>query len=202
MSGTRAEKARATRGRMLDAARTLFVERGWARTSVEDVARAAGVATQTVYYTFGTKHALFAEVLDVTVAGDAEPVATLDRDWARHALGSPDPRDHLRRQVAGTRTVMERVVPLLRTLREAAPAHEEMAALWAENQHQRREVTARFTASLAGKATLRVPEDRARDVTYVTLGPEVYDQLVESCGWSGAQWEDWAADALVRQLLA
>ncbi|MEV2209561.1 helix-turn-helix domain-containing protein, partial [Streptomyces sp. NPDC047970] len=92
---TRAEKARLTRGRMVEAATGLFTERGWARTTVEDIARTAGVGVQTVYFTFGTKRALLKEVLDTAVAGDGDPLATLDRPWARAVLAEPDPAAQL-----------------------------------------------------------------------------------------------------------
>ncbi|MBD7952405.1 MULTISPECIES: TetR/AcrR family transcriptional regulator [Oerskovia] len=201
MSPTRAEKARATRTRILDAASGLFVENGWTRTSVEDVARAAGVATQTIYYTFGTKHALFKELLDVSVAGDHDDVATLERPWARAVLAEPDATVHLALHVAGARAVLDRVAPLLRVLRDASPAVPELGVLWAANQSQRRTVAATLTAALADKARLRTSTPTAADVTYTLLGPDTYGTLVLDGGWTPPAWQDWATDALQRQLL-
>ncbi|MET4224450.1 TetR/AcrR family transcriptional regulator [Oerskovia enterophila] len=201
MPPTRAEKARATRTRILDAAHELFVANGWTRTSVEDVARTAGVATQTIYYTFGTKHTLFKELLDVRVAGDHDDVATLDRPWAREVLTEPDPARHLALHVAGARGVLERVAPLLRVLRDAAPGLPALADLWAANQEQRRTVSATLTAALATKSPLRTSAQAATDITHALLGPDTYGTLVLDLGWSPQAWQDWATDALVRQLL-
>jgi AcrR family transcriptional regulator len=201
MPPTRAEKARATRTRILDAAHELFVTNGWTRTSVEDVARAAGVATQTIYYTFGTKHTLFKELLDVRVAGDHDDVATLDRPWAREVLAEPDPARHLALHVAGARAVLERVAPLLRVLRDAAPGLPALADLWATNQEQRRTVAATLTSALATKSALRTSTQVATDITHTLLGPDTYGTLVLDLGWSPQAWQDWATDALVRQLL-
>ncbi|MFF2623118.1 TetR/AcrR family transcriptional regulator [Oerskovia jenensis] len=201
MSPTRAEKARATRTRILDAARALFVRNGWTRTSVEDVARAAGVATQTIYYTFGSKHALFKELLDVSVAGDHDDVATLERPWALAVLAEPDGATHLALHVAGARAVLDRVAPLLRVLRDAAPAVPELGELWAANQAQRRTVAATLTGSLADKSPLRTSTEVASDVTHALLGPDTYGTLVLDLGWSPEAWQDWATDALRRQLL-
>src|SRR3954452_10466132 len=51
----RQEQARSTRRRILDAARRLFVTRGYGAVTMDEIAREAGVAYQTVYAVFGTK---------------------------------------------------------------------------------------------------------------------------------------------------
>ncbi|MFJ9643162.1 TetR/AcrR family transcriptional regulator [Streptomyces sp. NPDC004244] len=202
---TRAEKARRTRQRMHDAAARLFAEKGWTGTTVEDIARAAEVGVQTVYFTFGSKRALLRELLDTAVAGDADPVATLDRPWAREVLDEPDPAAQLALQAAGARRILERAAPVLEVVRGAATADPELAELWRLNHEQRHAVQLRFAEALYEKAggSLRPGHDRAAaaDIAVTVLGPETYDLLVTRRGWSPARWEEWAADALVRQLL-
>ncbi|MFE6286976.1 TetR/AcrR family transcriptional regulator [Streptomyces sp. NPDC057877] len=202
---TRAEKARRTRRRMLDAAAGLFTERGWAGTTVEDIARTAEVGVQTVYFTFGNKRALLKEVLDTAIAGDLDPVATLDRPWAREVLDEPDPATQLALQAAGARRVLRRAAPVLDVVRGAAAADAELAALWRTNQEQRHTVQLRFAEALVAKTggALRDGHDAASaaDIALAVLGPETYGLLVTGRGWSPARWETWAADALVRQLL-
>ncbi|WP_329558541.1 TetR/AcrR family transcriptional regulator [Streptomyces uncialis] len=149
---TRAEKTRRTRRRMLDAAARLFVERGWTGATVEDIARAAEVGVQTVYFTFGTKRALLGEVLDTAIAGDADPAATLDRPWAREVVAEPDPAAQLARQAAGARRVLERAAPVLEVVRTAATAEPELAALWRINLEQRHTVQLHFAHALTAKA--------------------------------------------------
>ncbi|WP_223179424.1 TetR/AcrR family transcriptional regulator [Streptomyces griseicoloratus] len=201
----RAEKARRTRQRMLDAAARLFAERGWTGTTVEDIARAAEVGVQTVYFTFGTKRALLKELLDTVIAGDPDPVATLDRPWAREVLDAPDPAAQLALQAAGARAVLERAAPVLEVVHAAAAADVELAELWRLNRRQRHTVQLRFAEALLAKAggTLRDGHDAASaaDVALAVLGPETYGLLVGARGWTPARWEHWAADALVRQLL-
>ncbi|WP_260462593.1 TetR/AcrR family transcriptional regulator [Streptomyces sp. TRM72054] len=205
MPMTRAEKARRTRQRMLEAATRLFTERGWTRTTVEDVARAAEVGVQTVYFTFGTKRALLKEVLDVAIAGDGDPVATLDRPWARKVLAEPDPAGQLALQAAGAREVLERAAPVLDVVRGAAAADPELAELWRTNLQQRHTVQLHFAEALLAKTggCLRDGHDgaSAADIALTVLGPETYDLLVSGRGWTPARWERWAADTLVRQLL-
>jgi len=73
----------ATRAALLDEATTLFAERGYAGTSLEDVASASRVTRGAVYHHFASKQALFEAVLDlqeeratteiVAAAGAANP---------------------------------------------------------------------------------------------------------------------------------
>lgn len=49
--------------RVIKAATRLFVDKGYAATSLVDIARQSGVATRTIYQHFGDKAALFREVL-------------------------------------------------------------------------------------------------------------------------------------------
>ncbi|MFF0449607.1 helix-turn-helix domain-containing protein [Streptomyces sp. NPDC004609] len=205
MPTTRAEKALRTRRRMLDAAHRLFVERGWTRTTVEDIARAAEVGVQTVYFTFGNKRALLKEALDTAIAGDTDPITTLDRPWAREVLAEPAPAAQLALQAAGARRVLERAAPVLEVVRAAAAADAELAELWRANGEQRHTVQRRFAEALVEKAgdALRDGHDAASaaDIAVTVLGPETYALLVTGRGWSPSRWEHWAADALVRQLL-
>jgi AcrR family transcriptional regulator len=202
---TRAEKTRRTRQRMLDAAAGLFTERGWAGTTVEDIARTAGVGVQTVYFTFGTKRAVLKEVLDTAIAGDDDPVATLDRPWAAGSGSSRTARAQLARQAAGARRILRRAAPILEAVRTAAGADAELAELWRTNQEQRHAVQLRFAEALTAKTggTLRDGHDTrsAADIALTVLGPETYGLLVTARGWSPSRWERWAADSLTRQLL-
>ncbi|MFB8777318.1 TetR/AcrR family transcriptional regulator [Streptomyces broussonetiae] len=202
---TRAEKARRTRQRMLDAAGKLFVERGWAGTTVEDIARSAEVGVQTVYFTFRNKRALLKELLDTAIAGDPDPVATLERPWAREVVDAPDPAAQLALQAAGARRVLQRAAPVLEVVRGAAAADSEVAALWRANQEQRHTVQLHFAEALVAKTggALRDGHDAASaaDIALAVLGPETFGLLVTGRGWSTARWERWAADSLVRQLL-
>ncbi|MBB1254189.1 TetR/AcrR family transcriptional regulator [Streptomyces sp. OF3] len=190
---------------MLDAARRLFVERGWAGATVADIAKAAEVGVQTVYFTFGDKRALLRELLDTAVAGDSDPVATLDRPWARAVLDEPDPAVQFARQAAGAREILERAAPVLEVVRGAAAADERMAELWRLNREQRYTVQLSFARALTGKVPgpLRDKHDAAAvaDVATVLLGPETYGPLVTEAGWSPPRWERWAGDSLVRQFL-
>lgn len=198
----RRARSLATRARVASAAARLFVAHGYASTSVQSIAREAGVAAQTVYNTFGTKPSVLKEALDQKVAGDAEPVATLDRPWVRAALASGDAREQVRLQVAGTAAVMERVAPLAEVVRGAAGSDPDLAALWAANVDQRREVQRVFAGALAARGVLRsgLGVEEAADTALALLSPEVFTLYTVHCGWSVGRWTAWAAETVLRQL--
>ena len=68
-SPRRAEQAAATRARIVDAARHLVVEQGYAATTVSQVAARAGVAVDTVYAAVGRKPELLRQVLETAISG-------------------------------------------------------------------------------------------------------------------------------------
>jgi AcrR family transcriptional regulator len=201
--GVRAAKAAATRERMLAAARTLFVRRGYAATTMQAIAADAKVAVQTLYFTFETKRAILKELLDVEVAGDSAPVATLDRSWVGEALAA-SPAEMLRRIAAATAEIHSRVAPVLDVVRSAAATDSEIAELWKTNMAQRHTVLAVFTGALAAKAGLRADVNalRAADIAMAILAPETYQLLVHERGWTNQTWTEWAADTLIRTLLS
>ncbi|GIF66597.1 TetR family transcriptional regulator [Asanoa ishikariensis] len=199
----RTVKARETRTRMLDAARQLFVERGYGATTLADVAEAAGVAVQTIYFTFGNKRSLFKEMVDVTIAGDDEPVATMDRDWFQAGLDAPTAEGHLRTHVAGSARVLDRVAPIVQMVEQAAGTDPEIAGLWPDT-NPRYTVQSTAARSLMAKPGARpdVSAADAADVLYAVLSPELYLLFVRDRGWSPERFEAWAASTLEPQLIA
>ncbi|MEV5560765.1 helix-turn-helix domain-containing protein [Nonomuraea wenchangensis] len=195
----RTARARSTRARILAAATELFTKNGYTSTSINAIAAEAGVGEQTVYYAFSTKRAILAAALDLAVAGDDEPVPTLERPWARDAIADPDPLGQLRRQVAGAGRIYSRAAPLLDVVRSAATADADLAEVWTTNVRQRLTVLRVFVEALARKTPLRdgLTSELAADVALTILSPETYNLLVHSRGWSQARWRGWAFDALV-----
>ena len=86
---SRADRARQTRRRMLESARELFVTEGYAATTMDRIADQAGVAVQTLYYTFRTKGKLLCEVVEATAAGEDDPPPVAQRPWMQKMLDEP-----------------------------------------------------------------------------------------------------------------
>ncbi|WP_378733807.1 helix-turn-helix domain-containing protein [Nocardia brasiliensis] len=201
-TGVRAAKTTANRAKMLAAARELFTSRGYTATTMKAIAEEAGMAVQTLYFTFATKRAILSELLDVEIAGDTEPVATLDRPWFAEAVAAA-PAEQIRQQVAAAATIFARASPLLEVIRSAAATDPELAELWRTNIAQRHTVQLRLAEALAAKTPLRrgIDAARAADIALAVLAPETYHLLVHERGWSADEWADWAADSLAVQLL-
>ncbi|MFE3454074.1 TetR/AcrR family transcriptional regulator [Nonomuraea sp. NPDC059194] len=198
----RAQKAAETRRRILQAALELFVRDGYGATNLQDIATNAGVAVQTIYFVFGNKRALLKELVDVTIAGDDEPVATMDRPWYTGALAAGTAQDMLRAYVTGTTTVLERVAPIGKVLDGACASDPEVAALWPQDVDPRYVVQQRAAKALVGKpgARAEVSAEEAADLLYGLLSPELYLLLVQERGWPRERWERWAGQTLRAQL--
>ncbi|MDX3102774.1 TetR/AcrR family transcriptional regulator [Nonomuraea angiospora] len=198
----RAQKAKETRRRILAAALELFVQDGYGATNLQDVADKAGVAVQTIYFVFGNKRTLLKELVDVTIAGDDEPVATMDRPWYVAALAAETAEDMLRPYVEGATSILERVAPIGRVLEAAAASDPEVAALWSHEVDPRYVVQQGAAKALVGKpgARAELSVEEAADVLYGLLSPELYLLFVRERGWTRERWERWVGETLRAQL--
>ncbi|MFI6290394.1 TetR/AcrR family transcriptional regulator [Nonomuraea sp. NPDC050790] len=200
----RAERSRRTREKVVAAARELFVAQGYGATSLQEVADRAGVAVQTVYFVFGNKRTLFKDVVDASIAGDTEPVATMDREWFRAACAEPTAAGQLRAHVQGTREILGRVAPIMPLIAAAAATDPEIAAQWPDGPDPRYTVQYAAAEALAGKPDARpgLTAGMAADLLYGLLSPELYLIFVRDRDWSPDAWEAWARTTLTSQLCA
>jgi len=203
-SGTRrAQQARATRRRITDQAAKLFIEQGYAATTLDQISTAAGVAVQTVYFHFRNKATVLKEVVDVAAVGDDEPVPVMDRPWVRRVRKEPDGRRALAIYLRNARAIFERIAPIMKTVRDAAGSDPEMAAQWQTNRKQTYTAQRTVVQWLADKRALR-PEltvDRATDIVSCLVSIEVYQLFTAERGWTPAQWERWIKDTLTATIL-
>lgn len=201
-SSKRTERARHTRRRIVEAAHSLFVEQGYGVTVMPEIASRAGVAVQTIYFTFGTKRALLKEVVDVAIAGDSEPVATMDRPWFRDALAATTAEAMLRAHVRGTCQVLGRVAPILQVLDAASAADPEIAELWSFDADPRHTVQIAAAQALICKPGARpgLTAELVADILFGLLSPELYQLFVRDRAWTSEAYEQWVHDTLRAQL--
>lgn len=195
--------ARRTRAALVQAAAELFVERGYAATTVVQIAERAGVARPTVFTSVpGGKPELLKLARDHALAGDDEPVPVSQRPWIRAAMAPDDPAEVLRRQAGNYRVVNDRAARLELELAAAARGDAQLGELSAASRAQRRAGTGfvvRRLVELGGVAPDRAEE--AADTVYALSGPQVYWLLVHDRGWTADRYETWLADRLVTALL-
>jgi len=200
---TRAERARLTRRRIIAAAAELFLERGYGGTMLDQVAERAGVAVQTVYFHFGNKAALLKDALDVAAVGDDELVPLLERPWLDRIKTEPDPLRMIELWVANSRSIMERVAPILAVIRGTIGADPDLAAQWDLNERQRRTAFDALAQILADRGVLRTGLSRedAADLAFLISSVEGYFLATGTLGWSPEHWERTTVSMLTCALL-
>jgi AcrR family transcriptional regulator len=201
-TGKKGEKSRQTRRRILQAASELFVAQGYGATTLQGIAERAGVAVQTIYFAFGNKPSLLKELVDVTIAGDDEPIPTMQRAWFLDALGSDTAQAHLRAHVHGTGQMLQRVAPIMDVLRAAGAQDPSLANMWQQDTDPRLEVHTAAARSLVAKpgARAHLSVEHAADLLFGLLSPELYLLFVRDRGWAPDRWEKWVYDTLHTQI--
>lgn len=188
-------QAEQTRAEIITVATRLFTANGWAATGMRDIAREAGVATETVYAHFASKTGLFLRAMDVAVVGDDAPEALAERrEFA--ALGRGSRADRIAAAAMLLTEVNQRTSGFAKVLREAAPTDQVIAQMLRAARERIRLDIAAGAAAVMG----RKPSRLERDGLWALLSPEVYLLLVEESGWSIKQYRAWVAQMLEREI--
>ncbi|HTL86160.1 MAG TPA: TetR/AcrR family transcriptional regulator [Acidimicrobiia bacterium] len=183
-SELRTQQAKETRRTIRDAAEKLFLANGYVATSINAIAEEAGVAPETVYATFKNKRALLKELIDVSVAGDDEPVALIDRPWFDEIRAEPDQRRALRMLDEAGLARVARAGPMEQVLAGAAASDPQLHDLHREQHEARRRDVAQFVDLVLERGDLRVDRETAIDVVWAIGGADVWRALVVESGWS------------------
>jgi AcrR family transcriptional regulator len=201
-SGRRA-RAQRTRADVIEAARRLFVERGFVATTVSDIAAAAQVSPETIYKAFGSKTALVAALVRALIRGDADATPLRERPVIAEIRAEPDPRAQLERYARLLTEVQPRVAPIVAVIREAARSDSALESTLRGLEADRLEGMTEFASMLAKAGALRdgVTARAAADVLWAFNSPEMYELLVVRRGWSLARYETWIAEELTATLL-
>ena len=196
-------RTRLARRAVIQAARDLFLERGYAATTIEAISEEADVLPATVYRLFSSKLGILKALLDVSIAGDDEAVPLQDRPQARALFADPDPRNQLSGFAGITGGIMSRAEPVYRILVSAAGSDPGAAALLAEQARQRDQGQEQIARSLARIGALRsaLRERDAADIIHALMSPEVYRLLVGDQGWYPDRYRQWLTDTPIGQLL-
>jgi AcrR family transcriptional regulator len=202
VSAARTQQARETRRRVIDAATQLFVEQGYATTTMRMIAGEARVSVPTVELLFGTKAQLLHVVLDVAVAGDDEPVPMLDRTWAADAQSAQDVAAFLSAVAEVLREAQVRSAGVMLAAYEAAASDADIHVVITDRERQRARTAGWIIDGVLGRASLRPGLDRstAVDTVWMLMDPLVFSRLTRHRGWSAERYATWFADS-VAQLL-
>ncbi len=202
-SRLRQDQAGQTRLRILEAAQRRFTEKGYAATTVESIAREAGVAVDTVYATFGTKRGVLTELSNLRAAGDDAPVAVIDRAQPQAVRRETDQRTQISMFARSVIRIIERVRPVDDILQGAAAVDAEIAALRTRLHEDRYTSMRTFVGWLQSNGPLRggVSPADATAMVWTLTSPEVHHLLCDVRGWSRKRYASWLGDSLTRLLL-
>jgi AcrR family transcriptional regulator len=202
-SQLRQEQARHTRIRVLEAAQRRFTDGGYAATTVESIAREAGVAVDTVYSIFGPKRELLAQLAYFRAAGNDEPVAVIDQAGPQAVRRETDQRRQLTMFANGVTGIIERIRPVDGVLRSASAVDAGVAELRARIQEERFSSMRNFAGWLPKNGPLRagISTPDAATIIWTLTSPDVYALFCDARGWSRARYVRWLAESLIATLL-
>ena len=199
-SALRAEQARRTRSVVLDAAERCFLRRGYAATTMKEIAAEAGVALQTVFAQ-GSKAAILLAAVDRGVAGGEGDEALLEQSVMQRLVAERDKAAKLQVlcELAVERTPSSG--PMLRVFHAAAGGDAELAAAWEEYERRRYSDMRVLVESFAHLLRDGLDVDRATDIWWAMITDRTADMFVLGRGWTVQEYADWLVDAVDRLLL-
>lgn len=199
----RAEQALATRRAVLDAARQLFTNRGYAATTVAEIASTAGVNVDTLYAAVGRKPAILRELVETAISGRDHPVPAEDRDYVRAIQAATTAREKIDLYAAAIARMGPRTAPIFLALRDSAARDPQCAALYSEITKRRAANMRLFAADLRSTGELRgdLTDEQVADIVWSMNAPEYFSMLVAQRGWTAEAFGSFLADAWRRLLL-
>jgi AcrR family transcriptional regulator len=202
-SPQRRERAEATRLAVLAAARDLLQDKGYAATTVAEIAHRAGVSVDTVYASVGRKPELVLAVIDMVLGGAEEPVPAEQRDYVRAVRSEPGARGKLETYAAAVARLIPRTAPLQEALRKAGESDAECAQTWRRLVDRRAANMLLLAAELRSTGEMRddLSDQEVADIVWSTNAAE-YWLLLDQRGWTPERYEVLLVDVWTRTLLA
>ena len=198
-SPLRADQAQQTRRRILEAARELFGERGYAGTTVAAVAEAASVSPETVYLSVGSKRGLLEGVMDIT--GPHESVAE-DEDWWDRVAGLPTPGERLASMVEYSCRIMARTHRVHAIIRGAADKEAFAADLGRRLLQERlANQTDRIRRHVGRELRPGLSVEEAGQRYCALASPDLYHLLTGEMGWTPDHFRRWLTELVRTELL-
>jgi AcrR family transcriptional regulator len=200
-SAVREEQAARTRTRILDAAAELFLERGYALTTMKDIATRADVARDTVHAIFGSKARVLTALIDQRLVPDGTVTNVTERPDAQAIKDEVDQRKQIELFARFIADISTQLRPVFEILRTASAVEPEMAKVFEEMDRFRLINMRTYAMWIAARGRLRVSTRRAGEIIWTISSPDVARMLCDELGWAESQHARWLADTLIRTLL-
>jgi AcrR family transcriptional regulator len=195
-------RTRLARRAVVDAARVLFVERGYSATTIDAISDRSDVPAPTVYRLFSSKLGILKALLDTSIAGDDQALSLQERPEVAALFAERDAETLLAGFAGMTVAINARSTDVYRILSSASSSDPAAAELLADYQQRRAEGQGRVARILARARALRpgLRERDAADLIHALMSPELYRLLVVDRGWAPERYQQWLARTLVDQL--
>jgi len=200
-SSRRRAQATETRAAIVAAARDLFIEHGYARTTMDDIAAEAGVSVETIYAAFKNKATLLHRAWDITVGGDDQDIVFHDRPEVLAIREEPDLAKRFMLHAAFFTRTAQRIAPFQLMVQSAAGADPAAAAMLEEMGRQRLAGMTVMAAEAAETRQLAVSEEECRDVVWSMTDGMLWHRLVNERGWTNERFADWLGRTWVHLLV-
>ncbi len=187
------------RQRLIEAATELILERGYPATTMAEVAKRAGVAVQTVYFTFNNKAALFIDVMSRLAAGPDGGTPVLERAWIQEVRGSRDPARALALIVEHGTDIYARLMPIWPSIQAAAAADEDFASRFAAIVARRREGINMLLGELAARGAwqAKTTPQSVADHFFLLQSPELLHLAMTTLGWGIEGFKAWLFQSML-----
>jgi AcrR family transcriptional regulator len=200
-SPLRADQAQQTRRRVLQSARRLFVDHGYAGTTVAAVADHAGVSPETIYLSLGGKRGLLEGVIEAAITGPSN-TASHDERWWNSVAQQSEASQRLAKLVEFSCEILARTRPIHAIIRGAADKESFAADLERRMLKERLNAQTDRIRRYLGEALrpeLSIAEAGER---YCALAsPELYHLLTVELSWTADQHRRWLTQLLQTELL-
>ncbi|HEY3482116.1 MAG TPA: helix-turn-helix domain-containing protein [Streptomyces sp.] len=198
----RREQARARRLAVVQAARELFGTGGFRQTTIAAIAKRAGVSSESIYKTFGTKAALAKAVFDLELAGDDEPVPIAERPAIQAIRDEPDVRRKITMFAEGLAQRHARSAAVQILIRDGRHVDDSLGPVWAALQREGLTGMTALGRHLLDTGQLRegLTIEQVRDILWNYLAIDAYERLVLIQGWSQQRYSNWLAHTMVSAL--
>ncbi len=190
-SSRRRAQADETRSAVVRAARDLFIEQGYGRTTIADIARRAGVSVETIYGAFGNKATVLHKAWDITIGGDDRVLVFHERPEVMAIRNEPDLARRLQLHADFSTRTARRVAPFQLMVQSAAGADPAAAAMLEEMGRQRLAGMTVMASEAAKTGQLAVTEAECRDVIWSMTDGMLWHRLVNERGWSNKRFAEW-----------
>lgn len=186
---------------MCRSAARLFADEGYARTSVRQIADAAGVSVETIYG-IGGKAEIFLRAFELAFSGTTDGASLLDLDELAALPEAGTLAEFVEALTGFIVTSNKRSAGLWRAYVEAANGDPRLSEAYARRMSEMRADGRRVLDHAVGRGLCAAPADPAWtvDVIWVTFHPSQYVLLVTHAGWTLSRYQTWMRETVLSLL--